>query len=119
MNIKKKTLSRPHHFGNKECSDLQNCLTLSLFIEVPVSNQSREEWVLVVSMLPLILRFLDWIFNYSNNVILFVCNIFGLNKIIFSTKVVIKICKFIDRKDKRSNNDQRLLLHRKLTIEDP
>jgi len=61
----------------------------------------------------LILRFLDWIFNYSDNVILFVCNIFGLNKIYFSTRVVIRSRKLMDRQDngqkkndKRSNNDQ-------------
>ena len=69
--------------------------------------------MLVVSILPLNLRFLDWIFNYSDNVILFVCNIFGLNKINFSTRVVIRSHKLIDRQDngqrqndKRSNNDQ-------------
>ena len=73
--------------------------------------------MLVVSILPLNLRFLDWIFNYSDNVILFVCNIFGLKKINFSTRVVIRSHKLIDRQDKgwqtrqrqndkRSNNDQ-------------
>ena len=71
--------------------------------------------MLVVSILPLNLRFLDWIFNYSDNVILFVCNIFGLNKINFSTRVVIRSHKLIDRQDKGQRLTDKTMAKGKMT----